>query len=308
MVSASVASLACRALRRTGIVKPVAFDYCRPDQLDEALSELAEGGADVSILAGGMSLGAMLNMRLVRPRVLMDVKRIRELGLVHSGPDGVRTGATLIQADALAHAELMNKVPLLALGLPHAGHFQTRSRGTLGGSVAHADPSAEVPLCLATLGGSVELRSKRGMRTVSAAEFFQGILTTARRNDEMLTSLSWPLLLPKTGYAFDEIAQRHGDFAIAAVACAATLDDAGAIAQIRLGVGGVEDKPYLADTERCRGERADLETARALAASVAAAVDPMSDFKASAEYRRALAAALVERVTMTAFEAARKQL
>lgn len=287
-------------------MKPMAFDYCRPDRLDEALSELAEGGADVSILAGGMSLGAMLNMRLVRPRVLLDIKHIGELRLVRSGPDGVRTGATMIQAEALAHAELMNKVPLLALGLPKVGHFQTRSRGTLGGSVAHADPSAEVPLCLLTLGGSVELRSKRGMRMVSASEFFQGILTTARRSDEMLTALLWPVRRPNTGYAFDEIAQRHGDFAIAAVACAATLDDAGSIMQLRLGIGGVEDKPCLAETERFRGALADRETARSLAAAAAAAVDPMSDFKASAEYRRALVAALVERVTMTAFEAARE--
>lgn len=288
-------------------MKPAAFEYCRPDRLDEALDLLAEYGADVSILAGGMSLGPMLNMRLVRPRILMDIKRIGELGGVHIAPDGVRTGATVVQADALAHAELMAAVPLLALGLPSVGHFQTRSRGTLAGSVAHADPSAEVPLCLTTVGGSIELRSKRARRVVPAAEFFQGVLTTARRSEEMLTGLVWPKSVRGTGYGFYEIAQRHGDFAIAAVACAVTLDASGSIKDLRVGLGGVEDRPVLAETKGLRGAKADRETARALAADASAAADPMSDFKASADYRRALVLALVERAVLTAFEAAKAQ-
>lgn len=287
------------------IVKPAAFEYCRPDLLEEALDLLAEFGSDVSILAGGMSLGPMLNMRLVRPRILMDIKRIGELGGVQFIPDGVRTGAIMVQADALVHAELMAAAPLLSLGLPNVGHFQTRSRGTLAGSVAHADPSAEVPLCLVTTGGSIELRSKRARRVVSAVEFFQGVLTTGRRSDEMITGLIWPPSTRGTGYGFHEIAQRHGDFAIAAVACAATLDATGSIEDLRVGLGGVEDRPVLADTTGFRGTKANRETARALAAAASAAADPMSDFKASADYRRALVLAMVERAALTAFEAAK---
>ena len=147
----------------------------------------------------------------------------------------------------MANAELMREVPLLAAGLPFVGHFQTRNRGTLGGSVAHADPSAEIPLCLATLGGAVELRSRRNRRTVPASDFFQGILTTAREPQELVTGLVWPKRRERTGYAFDEIAQRHGDFAVAAVACAATLSAQGDTAEIRLGLGGVEDRPFAAD-------------------------------------------------------------
>ncbi|TAL77247.1 MAG: carbon monoxide dehydrogenase [Burkholderiaceae bacterium] len=285
-------------------MKPTAFEYCRPERLDEALDLLAQYGPDVSILAGGMSLGPMLNMRLVRPRILMDIKRVSELGGVQVVRDGVHTGARLVQADAFADAELMNKVPLLALGLPNVGHFQTRNRGTLVGSVAHADPSAEVPLCLTTLGGSIELCSKQGKRIVPASEFFQGALTTVRRGDEMLTGLIWPLSEPRVGYGFQELAQRHGDFAIAAVACAVVLDESGLISTIRVGVGGVEDRPYLADTTRVRGARACHETACALASDIAEAVDPMSDLKASAAYRRALVLALVERSVMAAFRMA----
>lgn len=307
MVPAALATAQGDHFGRARIVKPAAFDYCRPERLDEALDLLAEHGADVSVLAGGMSLGPMLNMRLVRPRILMDLKRIAGLDEVQCTREGARTGATVIQADALAHAELMRVVPLLALGLPNVGHFQTRSRGTLAGSVAHADPSAEVPLCLTTLGGSIELRSKRGRRVVPAAEFFQGVLTTTRRSDELITGLVWPAAAPGTGYGFHEIAQRHGDFAIAAVACAATLNASGSIEEIRVGLGGVEDRPVLADTARFRGASADRETARALAAHVAAAVDPMSDFKAGADYRRALVLALVERAASTAFESAGSQ-
>lgn len=307
MVQTALEAALVDDLGRARIVKPAAFDYCRPDRLDEALGLLAEYGADVSILAGGMSLGPMLNMRLVRPRILMDIKKIGELGRVQLARDGVHTGATVVQADALAHSELMAAAPLLALGLPNVGHFQTRSRGTLAGSVAHADPSAEIPLCLATLGGSIELRSKRARRVVPAAEFFQGVLTTARRSDELLTGLVWPMSARGTGYGFREIAQRHGDFAIAAVACAVTLDASGSIEDLRVGLGGVEDRPVLAETKGFRGAAADRETARAVAADAAAAADPMSDVKASADYRRALVRALVEDAAMAAFESAKAQ-
>ena len=172
-------------------MKPAAFEYCRPDTLDEALELLHELGPDASVLAGGMSLGAMLNMRLVRPAAVVDIKRIPGLDAAIVAGE-VRTGATLTQARALEHDTLMREVPLLALALPWVGHFQTRNRGTLCGSVAHADPSAEMPLVLTTLDGEVELQSARGTRRVRAREFFVDIMTTARAQDELLTALVWP--------------------------------------------------------------------------------------------------------------------
>ena len=288
-------------------MKPVAFEYCRPDTLDQALALLEEFGADASVMAGGMSLGAMLNMRLVRPAAVIDVKRVKDLDAVRINGE-VRTGATLRQAVALEDAALMHAVPMLALALPHVGHFQTRNRGTLGGSVSHADPSSEIPLALVTLGGSVELQSKRGTRRVAARDFFLDILTTSRQPDELLTALVWPKARPSTGYAFAEIAQRHGDFAIVACAAQAGLKADGSLASLAFGLGGVESRPIVADTGEFLGKRADADLAAWIAASTAAAVAPMSDFKATADYRRALVAALGARVLAEAFGKAGKAL
>ena len=277
-----------------------AFEYCRPDTLDEALALLEEFGADASVLAGGMSLGAMLNMRLVRPAAVLDIKRVAGLDAVAVNGE-VRTGAVLRQAAALANPALMRAVPLLALALPNVGHFQTRNRGTLGGSVAHADPSSEIPLTLATLGGAVELRSKRGTRRVPAREFFLDILTTQREPDELLTALFWPREKPGAGYAFAEIAQRHGDFAIVACAAEAVAKPDGSLAALSFGLGGVESRPFVVDTAAFLGKRCGAALAAEIAAAAAASVTPMSDFKATADYRRALVASLGRQVLTEAF-------
>ncbi len=281
-------------------MKPVAFEYCRPDTIAEALALLEEFGADASILAGGMSLGAMLNMRLVRPTAVVDIKRIAGLDAVSVNGE-VRTGAVLRQSAALADRRLMQAVPLLALALPNVGHFQTRNRGTLGGSVAHADPSSEIPLALVTLGGAVELQSKRGTRRVPAREFFLDILTTLREPGELLTALLWPAARPGAGYAFAEIAQRHGDFAIVACAAEVVAQADGTLAHLALGLGGVESRPILCDTAQFLGRRCDASLAGEIADAAAAAVKPMSDFKATADYRRALIRALGRQVLAEAF-------
>ncbi|MBS0337245.1 MAG: FAD binding domain-containing protein [Proteobacteria bacterium] len=281
-------------------MKPVAFEYCRPGTIAEALALLEEFGADATVLAGGMSLGAMLNMRLVRPVAVVDIKRIAGLdGVTINGE--VRTGATLRQAAALGHAALMGAVPLLARALPNVGHFQTRNRGTLGGSVAHADPSSEIPLTLATLGGSVELQSKRGVRRVAARDFFLDILTTTRASDELLTALVWPKSRPGAGYAFAEIAQRHGDFAIVACAAEAVVKPDGSLAHLAFGLGGVESRPLVVDTGASLGKQAGPGLAAEIAAAAAASVSPMSDFKATADYRRALILSLGRDVLAEAF-------
>ena len=286
-------------------MKPVAFEYCRPDSLDEALDLLSEFGADASVLAGGLSLGAMLNMRLVRPAAVIDVNRLGELGTVEARGGVITTGALVRQAAAMASAELAGGVPLVAEALPHVGHYQTRPCGTLGGSVAHADPSAEIPLCLVTLGGTVTLRSKRKRRTVPAAEFFRGVLTTDRGPEEMVTALGWPERGGGWGYAFEEIAQRRGDFAIVAVAAAVRLAGDGRIRDISVGLGGVEDRPFLADTAGGIGMAADAGTARGIADAAAAASAPVADLQATPEYRRELVRVLGARTISRAFDRAR---
>jgi 2-furoyl-CoA dehydrogenase FAD binding subunit len=286
-------------------VKPVAFEYCRADTREEALELLAEFGPDASVLAGGLSLGAMLNMRLVRPKAVIDVNRVPGLDAIRTHDGTIETGALLRQALAMRSAELMEAVPLLREALPHVGHYQTRSRGTFGGSVAHADPSAEIPLALVTLGGSVELEKRGQRRKVPARAFFMGILSTAREADELVTALVWPRRGPGSGFAFVELSQRLGDFAITAAAAAVTLAPDGRVAELSLGLGGVEDRPIVADTRAAEDAHPTAETARSIAEAAAAAVDPMTDVQAEPEYRRQLVRVLGARAIETAFRRAR---
>lgn len=285
-------------------MKPVAFDYCQPDTVAEVAALLAEHGEDAAILSGGLSMGPMLNMRLMRPSLVVDVNRVAGLGAVEIAAGQVRTGALLRQADAMANAGLLAAVPMLSLALPHVGHYQTRNRGTFGGSIAHADPSAELPLCLLTCGGSVELTSAKGTRTVPAFAFFQGPLTTARRPDELLSALLWPVVGARTGHAFDEIAQRHGDFAIAAAACSVTLAVDGTITALSLGLGGVADRPILVDTSAVISRPPDATLIEEASTAAMAQATPESDLLASADYRRALVGQLAGRVLRAALEAA----
>ena len=281
-------------------MKPVAFEYCQPETLDEALALLAEFGEDACILAGGLSLAAMLNMRLVRPTAVIDVNRVPDLAAIEIGDTSVRTGALVRQADFMASIIAMEALPLLALALPHVGHYQTRSRGTVGGSVAHADPSAEIPLSLLVLGGEVLLRSRKKKRRISSTEFFQGLLTTARAPDEMVTALVWPRHETSDGYAFDEIAQRHGDFAITAAASRARVDANGNIVELALAFGGVEDRPVLAECGAYIGAPATAETARDAAERASAVVEPVEDLQANADYRRQLVRVLGAKVITAA--------
>jgi 2-furoyl-CoA dehydrogenase FAD binding subunit len=220
-------------------VKPRPFDYVRPDTVDEALAVLGEHGDAASVLAGGQSLLAMLNLRLIEPAVLVDIARIAELDVIREVDGTVEVGATVTQNRLMAWPDLRAKLPLLATALPFVGHFQTRNKGTVCGSVAHADPSSEIPLSLAVLDGEVVLRSRRGTRVVSAAQFQQGLMMTARAPDELITAVRFPVA-SSPGVAFREVARRHGDFAIVAVAAA--VDGAKAV---RLGVGGMTDCPAV---------------------------------------------------------------
>jgi CO/xanthine dehydrogenase FAD-binding subunit len=288
-------------------MKPVAFEYCRPDTLADALDLLAERREEAAVLAGGMTLGPMLNLRMVRPKTVIDISRLAGLDGIDVRGDRIVTGATLIQADALESAVIQGELPLLALALPWVGHFQTRNAGTIGGSVAHADPSAEIPLCLVVSDATVVLRGRRRERRVRAREFFVGALSTVRQPDEMLVAIDWPRTPADAGHAFEEIAQRHGDFAIAAAACELRLDGSGRITSLALGLGGVEDRPIAVATAAFVGRAADAETAQAIALYAKESVDPMEDHAASVDYRWALTQVLAERVVLRAADAARRK-
>jgi 2-furoyl-CoA dehydrogenase FAD binding subunit len=255
-------------------MKPRPFDYVRPDTVDEALALLAEYGDDARILAGGQSLVPMLNLRLIDPAVLIDIARIAALDRIDDHGDFIEVGAAVTQNQLMAWPQLAQKLPLVAAALPFVGHFQTRNKGTVCGSIAHADPSSELPLVLAVLGGGVVLRSQRGERVVPAEAFQQDMLTTARADDELITAVRFPVLEGK-GVAFNEVARRHGDFAILAIA--AVADERGAV---QLGVGGMAGRPML------RAVTAD--NAAAAIGEWAQALEGFDDLHASPAMRRDL--------------------
>ena len=219
-------------------MKPRPFDYARPDSIEEALALLSEHGDEARVLAGGQTLIAMLNLRVVEPAILVDITRIAELDLIREIDGRIEVGAAVTQNRLLAWSALPRTLPLLAAALPFVGHFQTRNKGTVCGSIAHADPASEIPLALALLDGEVVLRSRRGTRVLAAGDFQQGMLTTAREPDELITGVRFPVV--RGGVAFREVARRHGDFAIVAVAA---LADGGN--GIRLGVAGMAERPAV---------------------------------------------------------------
>ena len=256
-------------------MKPAAFDYLRAAHLDEALDVLKEEGTDARIIAGGQSLMAMLNMRLARPKTLIDIMRLSDLARIERQGNTITIGAGVRQAALLAWPDLRASLPLVALALPWTGHVQTRSRGTVCGSIAHADPSAELPLVLRAIGGEVHLRSAKKRRRVAAKDFFAGMMATTRADDELIEAVSLPVVAKRC--AFREVARRHGDFAI--VACAAMATDSG----VRLAVGGVADMPTTRDLPRLQGSALD-DALNAFAWEL----DARDDVHATARYRRDL--------------------
>jgi 2-furoyl-CoA dehydrogenase FAD binding subunit len=258
-------------------VKPPAFDYVRAETLDEALEVLRQDGADARILAGGQTLVPMLSMRMARPRVLVDIMRLPELSRVERSEGMIRVGAAVRQRTLEQWTDLALQQPLLATTIPWIGHAQTRNRGTVCGSVAHADPSAELPLVLVALGGEVEVRSQRHARRIAAESFFIGMMTTDLRDDELIEAVRFPAARAGAGYAFREIGRRHGDFAI--VACAAEVDARTA----RLAVGGVADRPRT--RELPLPDDPGLDDALD---AFACDLDARDDLHATAAYRRQL--------------------
>jgi len=257
-------------------MKPAAFDYVRAETLDEALAVLASAGSDAQIIAGGQSLMPMLNTRLAKPKILIDIMRLKELDRIEATSGVVTVGAGVRQRALLGWPPLAQQLKLVALALPWTGHAQTRSRGTICGSIAHADPSAEMPLALLALGGEVQLRSAKRQRKLGAGEFFTGMMSTARAADEMIEAVSFSVL-GGARCAFREVARRHGDFAI--VACAAVASKQG----VRFAVGGVADMAAVRDWPRLHGSALD-DALNAFAHEL----DARDDVHATARYRRDL--------------------
>jgi 2-furoyl-CoA dehydrogenase FAD binding subunit len=258
-------------------VKPRPFDYAQPDTADEAINLLAEYGDEARVLAGGQSLLPMLNLRLIDPQVLIDISRIQELDTIRDLGDKIEVGAAVTQNKLMAWPRLREKLPLLAAAIPYVGHFQTRNRGTVCGSIAHADPSSELPLALAVCGGEVVLGSARGSRVLLAGEFQQDILTTARAADELIVAVRFPVTAGQ-GAGFHEVARRHGDFAIVAVA--ATVEGDGAV---RVGVGGMAGRPTV---RTISGSAASVISA--FVGEWAEELEGYDDLQASAALRRDL--------------------
>jgi CO/xanthine dehydrogenase FAD-binding subunit len=274
-------------------VKPAPLAYVRASSLEEALAALAEGGDDAKPIAGGQSLVPALNMRLVRPSVLVDIGRAGLHGIAANG--SLRIGATTRQA-ALANDDRVH--PLVREALPFVGHVVTRNRGTVGGSIAHADGAAELPLCLVALGGTVAVEGSGGRREIPANEFFVTHFTTTLEPGELVVETAWPLAISGERCAFEELALRAGDFAQSMVAVVLRRDDAGRVTSAAVAVGAVTDRPTrLAEVESLVLGSTGAEAAADAGALAARLVDPPGSVHASARYLKALTGTLVARAT-----------
>ena len=294
-------------------MKPAPFDYHRPRSLDEALALLGQYGADAKPLAGGQSLIPAMNFRLAAPAVLIDLNAIAELqwdGTSEVVPSGQGLGTTMVVPAMTRHRTLERSeviarhAPLIAMTMPHVAHAAIRTRGTLGGSLAHADPAAELPAVMLALNATFTLTSQQGTRAVTADNFFLGLFTTAVEPGELLTSVAILPPQPRSGFAFLEVSRRHGDFALAGVAIAVTLDEAGRCEAARIALLSVGDRPALAaHAAAALTGRVVTDDAIREAASAAAAhdVDPPSDIHASSRYRRKLVEVLCRRGLHEAF-------
>ncbi|HYK82295.1 MAG TPA: xanthine dehydrogenase family protein subunit M [Gemmatimonadales bacterium] len=289
-------------------MKPAPFDYHRPATLDEALERLAAGGGDAKPLAGGQSLIPAMNFRLARPAILVDLNGLAELAYIRAEADGLKIGAMTRQHAVETSEVVRRRAPLVHEAMPFVAHRQIRNRGTVGGSIAHADPAAELPAVMLALGARFQVRSRVSTRSLAADEFFTGLFATALAPDELLVEIAVPALAPESGCAFTEVARRHGDFALAGVAAVMTLDSGGRCRAVRIALCSVGDGPVLARAAAAvlDGQVPTPEAIRAAADAAARRdVDPPGDIHASAAYRRHLAGVLTRRALERAGERAR---
>jgi carbon-monoxide dehydrogenase medium subunit len=279
-------------------MKPPPFEYEAPTTLDQAISLLDENQFDAKLLAGGQSLMPLLNMRLARPALLIDLARIPGFDYLEDQRDALRIGAMTRQRAVELSPLVRERHPLLHAAIRHIAHPQNRNQGTVGGSLAHADPAAELPALALALDAEVTAVGPGGARKIAASDLFVTYLTTSLEPAEILTEVRWPTLRPRTGWSFTELARRHGDFALAGVIALVTLDNAGRCAEARIVLFGVGSTPIRAteDEQALAGETLGPQHFEHVARVAAEAIEePLSDVHASAEYRLALAETLTRR-------------
>jgi carbon-monoxide dehydrogenase medium subunit len=288
-------------------MRPALFEYAVAANVDQAIGLLEQFGDEAKVLAGGQSLVPMLNFRLVRPRYLIDIGRIKGLDSISSVDGGLHIGA-LTRQRTVERSDLVREVcPLLAEAIKHVGHQQTRNRGTVGGSLAHADPAAELPAVVTALDARLRLKSIAGERVLQAREFFRGSLTTALRPNEILVAVeipSWPI---GTGSGFCEYSRRQGDFAIVGAAAVMQRDANSRVAGVRVALFGAGDRPFDATsiaTDRLIGQIPAEANCKAAAEEIGANVEPDSDIHAPADYRKHLATVLAGRALLCAAQRA----
>jgi carbon-monoxide dehydrogenase medium subunit len=284
-------------------MKPPPFEYRAPETLDEAVALLAaDPGARP--IAGGQSLMPVLNFRLATPSLLVDLRRVSGLGDVAIGADGVRLGAKVRWRDIEDDARLQSAHPLLRAAVAHVAHYQIRNRGTVGGSLAHADPAAELPGIAATCEAEIKIVGSKGERTIPAAKFFTGPLTTELNPDEIITELHLPVWPAGRRWGFEEFSRRQGDFALAGIGLFFDQDAQARACNVHIGVIGACSRPHRLEPAEAaiQGKVIDEMAIAAAARAAAGAVDPPEDLHAPAEYRRALVATLTERALQAAIQ------
>ena len=287
-------------------MKPAPFAYTRPADLDAALAALA-GASDAKVLAGGQSLVPLLSMRLAAPSLLVDINGLPDLDHVRSAADGVRIGALARHASVLDDTEARRVQPLLAMALANVAHATIRNRGTTVGSIVHADAAAEMPMVLRLLGGSLDVASPRGRRTIVADDLSRGPMESALGHDEIAVEAFFPALAPGAGVAFQEVARRSGDYALCGVAGLVRLDG-DRIVEARLGYLSVCDVPTIVDVAAVVGDVLSNYSEQVAAEMALESLDPQTDIHATSDYRAQLVRVLTGRVLRTAYDDARQRL
>jgi aerobic carbon-monoxide dehydrogenase medium subunit len=290
-------------------LKPAPFEYVAPGSLEEALSVLQENVSDGRILAGGQSLIPLLNLRLAKPKVLIDLNCLSGLDGIHETAEFLSIGAMTRQSTIERSTAVQERCPLLAEAVGHIGHVAIRHRGTIGGSLAHNDPAAELPAVALVLDAKFEIVRRGETRAVAAEDFFVDYFTTALGPDELLHNLLLPPLKPSSGYALEEITRRHGDFAIVGVAVVLDLDESEAIRDARIALFGVAPTAVRARAVEAalQGQKPDADVLRGAAALLSDSLDPPSDIHASSAYRKRVGAVLTARALDRAVRLSRER-
>jgi CO/xanthine dehydrogenase FAD-binding subunit len=286
-------------------MKPPAFDYVVAEDLDMAAAALAAAGDEAKIIAGGQSLVPMLNFRLLRPSVLIDINRIASLAFIEEAGRAIRIGALTRHFQLETSPLVARHLPVLSCAMTHVAHLAIRNRGTIGGSLSHADPAAELPMLALLVDAELSVASASGARTVAARDFFLGAMTVALAPDEIVTEIRLPKLPQQTGWGFEEVARRHGDFALAAAAATVTVSD-GMIGEARIALTGVGPTALRASAAEALllGEALGTSLTSRVVDAVRDTVEPETDLHASSDYRRHLAGVLAGRAVSAAWRRA----